>query len=95
MLRELADRPDLSRDLLHDLVVVDDIVLELRTRGQIEEDVVSTVRRDLGLRTCGQQRVEDVVDLDLDVVLLAPFRPPRLVEPDVEGRDEVGPGDQR
>jgi hypothetical protein len=41
-----------------------------------------------------QQPVEDVVDLHLDVVLLPPLRGPRLVEPDVEGRDEMRPGDQ-
>ena len=52
-MRDSADLPDLALDLLDDLVVVDDIVLVLGPRGQVEEDVVSALRRDLSLRACG------------------------------------------
>ena len=52
-MRDSADLPDLALDFLDDLIVVDDIVLVLGTRGQVEEDVVSAPRRDLSLRPCG------------------------------------------
>src|SRR5438477_269973 len=95
LVRDPADLPDLALDLLHDLVVIDHVVLVLRTGRQVEEDVVSALRGHLCLGTCGQQRVEDVVDLHLDVVLLPPVRSPRVVEPGIERRDEVRPRDQR
>ena len=79
-----ADLADLALDLLHDFVVIDDVVLVLRARREVEENVVSAVRRDLRLRTRGEQGVEDVVDLHLNIVLLSPLRRPCLVEPDVE-----------
>jgi hypothetical protein len=46
----------------------------------------------LGRPRAEEQRVVDVVDLDLDVVRLAPLLGVGPVEPDVVGRDEVGPG---
>ena len=93
--RDAADLADLPLDLLHDLVVVDDVVLVLRTRREIEEDVVPALRRHLCLGTRGKQRVVDVVDLDLDVVRLSPLRRPRTIEPRVERGHKVRPGDQR
>ena len=89
------DLPELARHLLDDFRVVDHPVLELRGRRQVEEQVVPGARGRLGGHSRGQERVEDVVDLDLDVVLLSPVHAPRLVEPDVVRGNEVRPLDDR
>jgi hypothetical protein len=52
---------------------------------------VSALRRDLGRPGAVEQGVVDVVDLDLDVVLLAPLLRVRVVEPCVVRGDEMNP----
>jgi hypothetical protein len=52
---------------------------------------VATLRGDLGRAGAVEQGVVDVVDVDLDVVCLAPLLDVRVVEPLVVGGDEVRP----
>ncbi len=93
--RDQTDLADLPRDLLDDLLVVDHLVLVLRGRRQVEEQVVTLSRCCFRRHSRRKQRVEDVVDLHLDVVRLAPRLRPRAVEPRVVRRNEVRPLDDR
>ena len=88
-----ADLPDLARDLLNDLFVVDHLVLEPGLRRQVPEDVVTALSGDLSLRACRQLGEVDVVDLHVGVVLGAPVLRVRVVEPHVVGGNEVAPLD--
>jgi hypothetical protein len=84
--------PNLRRDLLDDLPVVDDLVLEGGRGGDLDlEEVMSSLCRHLGFGE-GPPLVDvDVVDDDLDAVPLAPAPRVFLVPPLVVPGDVVVP----
>ena len=73
--------------------MVDHLVLEPGLRRQVPEDVVTALRGDLGLGTCGELGQRDVVDLHVGVVPVTPVLRVGLVEPDVVSGHEVAPLD--
>ena len=89
--RDPRHRPELPADLLDDVGDGNDLLLERRRRRDEPEQVVTALGRDLRCPGAVEQGVVDVVDLDLDVVRLAPALDVGVVEPLVVGGDEVGP----
>ena len=89
--RDPRHRPELLADLLHEVGDGNDLLLERRRRRDEPEQVVTALCRDLRCPCAVEQGVVDVVDLDLDVVRLAPALDVGVVEPLVVGGDEVGP----
>src|SRR5439155_14517659 len=82
---------ELGGDLVHDLAMIDDLVLEPSPRVDEPEQVVAPLGRRFGV-TADRQLVErEVIHQNFDVVLLAPTGDVFVVEPCVVGGDEVAP----
>ena len=89
--RDPGHRSELPRHLLDEVGHGNRLLLERRRRRDEPEQVVTALGRDLRRAGRVEQGVVDVVDLDLDVVRLAPPLDVRVVEPLVVGGNEVGP----
>ncbi len=90
-LHQRCHRPQLSLHLFDDLPVIDDLVLEGRGRGGELEQVVAPLGGHLRRRPGRQLGELEVVDGHPHTMLIAPATRVLVVEPGVEGGDEVVP----